>query len=87
MFVQNDLGASLFKTWNDKQRRDEIEKLVQGYRSGLPVGILCTMAETIAGSRKRARKHLHALLSDEERKNAIARESGGMMLIVKEFLG
>lgn len=87
MFVQNDLGASLFKTWNDKQRRDEIEKLVVGYRSGLPVGILCTMSETIAGSRKRARKHLQALLTAEERKTAIARESGGMLLLVKEFLG
>ena len=45
----NDLGAELFKTWTEKQRCDEIEKLVLGFRNGVPVGILCKMSETIAG--------------------------------------
>jgi hypothetical protein len=87
MFGNNDdLGASVFKTWSNTQRRDEIVKLVAAYRSGLPVGILCKMTETIAGSRKRARKHLLELLSPEERQAAIATESGGMLNLVKEFL-
>ena len=67
MLPQNDLGASLYKTWSDKEKRDEIARLVEGYRKGLPVGILCKMAETIAGSRKRARKHLQALLDEQAR--------------------
>jgi hypothetical protein len=82
----NDLGASLFKTWSNTQRRDEIVKLVEAYRSGLPVGILCKMTETIAGSRKRARKHLLELLTPEERQAAVAKESGGMLVLVKELL-
>ena len=48
----NDLGAAFFKSWSDEQRREEIGKLVAGYRIGVPVGILCKMAETIAGSRE-----------------------------------
>ena len=86
MFVNQDLGASLFKTWDNKQRRDEIAKLIEGYRNGVPIGILCKMAETIAGSRKRARKYLHEMLSPEERQSAIAKETGGMLIMVKDFL-
>jgi len=87
MFPQNnDLGASLYKTWSDKEKRDEIARLVEGYHKGLPVGILCKMAETIAGSRKRARNHLHALLTPIERKAAIEKESGGVQIMVKELL-
>ena len=52
----NDLGAALYKTWSEKQRFDEIEKLVQGFRNGVPVGILCKMAETIAGNKKKAKR-------------------------------
>ena len=63
MLMNGDLGESLYKTWNNKQRRDEIAKLVDGFRAGLPIGILCKMAEAIAGSRKQARKHLHRLLT------------------------
>ena len=48
----NDLGAALFKTWTEKQRSDEIEKLVQGFRNGVPIGILCKMAETVAGDQE-----------------------------------
>ena len=87
MFPQNnDLGTSLYKTWSDKEKRDEITRLVEGYRNGLPVGILCKMAETIAGTRKRARKHLHALLTLAERQAAIDKESGGVLIAVRELL-
>lgn len=87
MFDSNsDLGAALFKTWSEKQRFDEIEKLVQGYRSGVPVGILCKMSETIAGDKKRAKKVLKQLLTAEERKTAIKSAEGGMLPLVKSFL-
>jgi hypothetical protein len=87
MFPQNnDLGASLYKTWSDKEKREEIARLVEGYRKGLPLGILCKMAETIAGSRKRARSHLHALMTATERQTAIGKESGGVQVIARELL-
>lgn len=87
MFPQNDdLGASLYKTWSDKEKRDEIARLVEGYRKGLPVGILCKMSESIAGTQKRARKHLHALMTPAERQVAIEKESGGVQIVVKAFL-
>ena len=87
MFDANsDLGAALFKTWDDKQRFDEIEKLVQGYRGGVPLGILCKMAETISGSKKNAKKTLKQLLTSEERKAAVASAEGGMIPVVKSFL-
>ncbi len=86
MFGNPDLGASLFKTWSKAQKKDEIAKLVDGYRNGMPIGILCKMAETIAGSRKQARTYLLKMLSLEERQAALANESGGMLDIVKQFL-
>ena len=86
MLGSHDLGASLYKTWSDAERREEIARLVEGYRSGLPVGILCKMAETIAGNRKAARKHLHAMLPLQERQAAVEKESGGMQIAVKKLL-
>jgi len=87
MFPQNnDLGASLYKTWSDKEKREEIERLVAGYRNGLPIGILCKMSESIAGSQKRARKHLHALMTPAERQAAIEKETGGVQIVAREFL-
>lgn len=86
MLPQNDLGASLYKTWNDTQRREEIARLVEGYRNGLPAGILCKMVETVAGSRTRARKHLHALMTPAERQTAINKESGGIQIAIRELL-
>ena len=83
----HDLGAALFKTWSDEERRTEIAKLVEGYRAGLPVGILCKMTETIAGGEAQARSYLTELLTPEERQAAIARETGGMLLLVRAFLG
>ena len=87
MFGQNnDFGAALFKTWTDEQRQDELLKLVQGFRSGLPVGILCKMAETIAGSQEEARRQLCELLTAEERQAAVAKETGGMKILVESYL-
>ncbi len=87
MFPQNnDLGASLYKTWNETQKREEIARLVEGYRNGLPVGILCKMIETVAGSRTRARKHIKALMTPAERQAAIDKSSGGIQIVVKELM-
>ena len=82
----HDLGAALFSTWNEEQQREEIGKLVKGYRNGVPLGILCKMAETIAGSKEKAKEHLAHFMSPKERKKAVARETGGMRLIAEEFL-
>jgi len=82
----NDLGAALFKTWTEKQRGDEIERLVQGFRNGVPVGILCKMSETIAGNKKKARKYLKQFMSEAERTAAIESATGAMAPIVKAFL-
>ncbi|AJE03209.1 hypothetical protein [Geobacter pickeringii] len=81
-----DLGASLYKTWSAEQQRDEIAKLVEGYRAGLPVLILCRMTEAIAGSRKRAREILHELMTPEERQEAAGRETGEARALVLDFL-
>lgn len=82
----NDLGASLYKTWTEQQRCDEIEKLVIGYRNGIPIGILCKMSETVAGNRKKARKYLKQFMSGTERKAAVETATGAMAPIVKAFL-
>lgn len=84
--TNSDLGAELFKTWTEKQRTDEITRLVEGYRNGIPVGILCKMSETIAGDRKKAKKILKLLLSQKERTAAINAAEGGMLPLVKSFL-
>jgi hypothetical protein len=82
----NDLGAALFKTWTEKQRCDEIEKLVQGFRNGVPIGILCKMSETVAGDRKKAKKYLKQFMNAAERKAAIESATGAMSPLVKSFL-
>ena len=87
MFNNNsDLGAALFKTWTEEQRQAEIGRLVAGYRNGLPVGVLCKMAETIAGDRKKAKRILKQLMTGEERQQAISSVAGGMVPLVKSFL-
>ena len=87
MFGNNgDLGAELFKTWTAKQKTDEIAKLVEGYRNGIPVGVLCKMSETIAGDQKKAKKILKQLLTQKERAAAIKAAEGGMLPLVKSFL-
>ncbi|MDD2540610.1 MAG: hypothetical protein PHH28_06140 [Desulfuromonadaceae bacterium] len=82
----NDLGASLFKTWTEEQRSDEIEKLVQGFRNGVPVGILCKMAETVAGNKKKARKYLKLFMTAAERTAAVESAGEAMGPLVKSFL-
>ena len=82
----HDLGAAMFKTWSEEQQRAEIGKLVMGYRQGVPLGVLCKMAETIAGSQEKAKEHLAHFLSPEERQKAVEQESGGMRQLVEAFL-
>jgi hypothetical protein len=82
----NDLGASLFKTWTEKERSAEIEKLVQGYRNGVPIGILCKMSETVAGTKKKATKYLKQFMTAEERTSAIESATDAMKPIVTSFL-
>lgn len=84
--TNNDLGAALFKTWTEKQRKDEIRKLVEGFRNGVPLGILCKMAETIAGDRKKARKYLKQFMSESERTAAIASAPEEIRSIAKPLL-
>ena len=87
MFGTNsDLGAALFTSWTDEQRRDEIGRLVEGYRNGVPVGILCKMAETIAGSPELAREHLATFMSLEERQKAVEQETPAMRLVLDPIL-
>lgn len=73
----NNIGDEVYRTWSYEQRHDEIAKLVQGFKNGLPVQILCHLSASIAGSTAEAAKHLEALLSRKERKAIVARESGG----------
>lgn len=82
----NDLGAALFKTWTEKQRSDEIEKLVQGFRNGVPIGILLKMSETVAGDKKKAKKFLKQFMTAAERKSAITSASESMAPLVKSYL-
>lgn len=84
--LNEDVGAAVYKTWKSAQRREEIAKLVQGYRSGLPASILCKIAESIAGDRKRARKYLREFMTPDERQIAVESESGEMMAFVRGYL-
>lgn len=82
----NDLGASLFKTWTEKQRGEEIEKLVQGFRNGVPLGILIKMTETVAGDKKRAKKYLKKFMTAAERKAAVESADTSMAQLAGSFL-
>ena len=84
--VQGDLGEAVFKEWTDEQRRDEIGRLVTGFRAGLPIGIVCNMAEKIAGGAE-ARRFLLSFMTLEERQGAAATVSGGVKELVSRFLG
>jgi hypothetical protein len=85
--VQGDLGEALFKEWTDEQKRDEIGRLVTGFRAGLPIGIVCNMAEKIAGGEALARRYLLSFLPLEERQGAAATADGGVKELVSRFLG
>jgi hypothetical protein len=72
----NSMGDELYRTWSYEQCHDEIGKLVQGYKNGLPVQILCQLATSIAGSSALASEHISAFLSVKERKAIIKKEAG-----------
>jgi hypothetical protein len=72
----NNIGADIYKTWSDEQKKLEIERLVQAYRSGLPISIVCMMAEAVSGSRGDAKRHLTSLMSLADRLEAISSAAG-----------
>lgn len=72
----NNLGDEVYQTWSYEQRHEEIGKLVQGYRNGLPVQILCQLSASIAGGTVEAAEHLGAFISRRERKAMVNREAG-----------
>lgn len=85
--VQGDLGEAVFKEWTEEEKRDEIGKLVVGFRAGLPIGIVCNMAAKIAGSEASARRYLLTFMTFDERKAAVANESDSMKGLISRFLG
>lgn len=72
----NNIGDEVYQSWSHEQRREEIGKLVQGYKNGLPVQILCQLATSIAGSPELASEHLATFMSKNERKAIIKNEAG-----------
>lgn len=80
------LGADIYQTWSDDQRRDEIAKLVAGYRSGMPLQILFQMASAIAGSPDAAREILATLITAEERHLIVGRLKGEEQTLAASFL-
>ncbi|GFO58972.1 hypothetical protein GMST_12970 [Geomonas silvestris] len=82
----NNIGDDVYRTWSEEQRRDEIGKLVEGYRNGIPAQILCRLAVSIAGSRKLAAGHLAAFLSSKERKAIVKKESAGADSDLRDLL-
>jgi len=85
----NTIGAELYATWSEEQKRVEIERLVQAYGNGLPASILCMTAEAIAGNRAEARRHLVAIMGLAERLGAISsadKESKDIRRLVRAML-
>jgi hypothetical protein len=72
-----NIGDETYQSWDDEQRRKEIGNLVQGFKNGLPVQILCQLATSIAGSSALAKEHIAAFLTLEERKAIIKKEATG----------
>jgi hypothetical protein len=72
----NTIGAEIYQTWSDEQKRLEIERLVEAYRSGLPISIVCMTAEAVSGSRGDAKRHLTSLMSLADRLEAISSAAG-----------
>lgn len=84
MFDQ--MGADIYKSWTDEQCRDEIAKLVAGYRAGLPIVILFQMSSAIAGSPDSAREHLSAIIPAQERHLIVGRLKGQEQSLAASFL-
>lgn len=72
----DSIGDDVYRTWSPEQCREEIGKLVQGFKNGLPVQILCQLSTSIAGSPELACAHISAFLSLKERKAIVKKESG-----------
>ena len=72
----SNIGEDVYRSWSDEQRRHEIGNLVQGFKGGLPIQILCQLATSIAGSPALASEHLSAFLTLDERKALVKNESG-----------
>jgi hypothetical protein len=72
----NNIGDEVYQSWDEQQRHEEIGKLVEGYKNGLPIQILCQLATSIAGSSALANEHLAAFLSKNERK-AMVKDAAG----------
>lgn len=72
----SNIGDEVYQSWSYEQRHEEIGKLVQGFKNGLPVQILCQLSISIAGSTEAAAEHLAILISRRERKAIVNRESG-----------
>jgi len=71
----NNIGDETYQSWSVEERRQEIGNLVQGFKNGLPVQILCQLATSIAGSSALACEHLSAFLTLAERKAIVKKES------------
>ena len=82
----DQIGADIYTSWSEEQRRDEIAKLVAGYRAGLPLTIIFQMASSIAGSPDSAREHLAALIPAEERHRMVGKEKGEGQALAASFL-
>ncbi|MFA7061869.1 MAG: hypothetical protein WC156_13765 [Pedobacter sp.] len=83
-----EMGAEIYQTWSEQQRREEIGRLVQGYQTGLPLAVMCMIAASIAGSPAKAKKHLKVLMTLKERKAAVAKvaDTGDDHLLARSFL-
>jgi len=81
-----NIGADIYKSWSEEQRRAEIGKLTEGYRAGLSLRILLQMASAIAGTPEAAREHLAALIPAEERHLIVSRLKGNEQNMAASFL-
>ncbi len=81
-----NIGGDLYKSWTEEQRREEIGRLVDGYRSGLALKILFQMSTAIAGSPEAARDDLAALMPAEERHLIVSRLKGAEQTLAASFL-
>ena len=72
----DNIGDEVYASWSDEQRSKEIGNLVQGYKNGLPIQILCQLATSIAGSPALASGYLSKFMTLKERKAIVKNESG-----------
>ncbi len=82
----DNIGADIYKSWSEEQRRAEISKLVDGYRSGLALKILLQMSTAIAGSPEAARDDLAAIMPPEERHGIVKMSKGEERTLAASFL-